>query len=385
MRILVPHAYNVKGGVEKTAVSLIREFAELADRVIFVLPDSTMEYFKGMLPPSEKLVYESFTWPDDLITKVNKVIYKSRLEYLIKKHKVTHCLYPIINGQRVPDINIPVFGVLHDLYWRFLEHISDEDKSKREKELCEWAEKSSIVFTNSEATRKEAILRLPAYAGKFKAVPWAIDIPDVSPQDFIQQQGGNAVFYYPSAHFSRQKNHITLLKAAAVLAAKDLRFKIIISGEDIERMAGEEPFDKPWQEECRVFFHNNINVLSKHIELADFCPREKVESFYSEASCVVLPSTYEGFGLPLAEALARGVPVICSDLDVFREQVSLYGCADTVHFFPVGDINALAGRLREFINNPVRRVSSDRVRERFLHWTWENVAKKYVACFEKSA
>ncbi len=364
-------------------VSLVREFSGLIDRVIFVLPADAMEYFKGLLPPSEKLIYEPLNWPGDLISKIKKRLCGSRLEYLIKKHKATHCLYPIINGQKVPDITIPVFGILYDLYWRFLEHISDDRKLKREKELREWAQRSASVFTISETTRKEAISRLSAYAHRFKAVPLAIDMPNELFQNSAITGSGKVVFYYPSAHFSRQKNQITLLKAAITLSAKSLQFKIIVSGEDIERIAGEDHFDRPWQEECRVFFHDNMNILSKHIELSGFCSHEKVESFYSEASCVILPSTYEGFGLPLAEALARGMPVICTDLNVFHEQVDLYKCSDRVEFFPKEDAAALAKKMEEFLKSPKAQLSAEDVKNRFLHWTWKDVAKAYVDNMER--
>ena len=45
----------------------------------------------------------------------------------------------------------------------------------------------------------------------------------------------------------------------------------------------------------------------------------ELEGLYRLADCVVLPSLYEGFGLPVLEAMARGVPVACSDIPALRE------------------------------------------------------------------
>jgi glycosyltransferase involved in cell wall biosynthesis len=386
MRLIIHHAYNVKGGVERVTVSLVREFAKLIDRVIFVLPDSTTGHFKELLPPSEKLIYEPLAWPADLASKIKKRIYKDKLRYLVKKHKATHCLYPIINGQKPPDLKIPAFGILHDLYWRFLEHITKEHKKKREGELREWAQEGELIFTVSETTRKEAISGLPGYAHKFKAVPLALDMPDApAPEAGSTNKSGGIVFYYPSAHFSKQKNHIALFKAVLELAKKNACFKVIISGEDTEKIAGEAILDKPWQEECRVFFHNNISILGKHIELAGFCQRGKVESYYCQASCVVLPSTYEGFGLPLVEALARGLPVIASDLDVFTEQVELYSSSDRVVRFLQRNVEALAQRMEQFIGSPPGRLPEEEVKKRFSHWTWTDVAKAYLNSMEHRA
>jgi glycosyltransferase involved in cell wall biosynthesis len=56
----------------------------------------------------------------------------------------------------------------------------------------------------------------------------------------------------------------------------------------------------------------NVSILSN---LSD----TELDEVYSRASAFFLPSIYEGFGLPLLEALAHGLPVFCSDISVFRE------------------------------------------------------------------
>jgi glycosyltransferase involved in cell wall biosynthesis len=48
-------------------------------------------------------------------------------------------------------------------------------------------------------------------------------------------------------------------------------------------------------------------------------PDDVLPLFYNVADVFVSPSLYEGFGLPLVEAMACGIPVICSDIEVFRE------------------------------------------------------------------
>lgn len=58
------------------------------------------------------------------------------------------------------------------------------------------------------------------------------------------------------------------------------------------------------------------------------------------AQALVMPSLYEGFGIPIAEAMNAGCPVIASDIPVFREIAQ-----DAALFFPVGDSSALAEQL----------------------------------------
>lgn len=56
-------------------------------------------------------------------------------------------------------------------------------------------------------------------------------------------------------------------------------------------------------------------------------PRDEIINYYKKASLFLLPSSYEGFGIPLAEAMFAHIPVICSDISVFREVARDYPVA----------------------------------------------------------
>jgi glycosyltransferase involved in cell wall biosynthesis len=90
------------------------------------------------------------------------------------------------------------------------------------------------------------------------------------------------------------------------------------------------------------------------VRLLGGCSTEELESLYALAGCLVLATLHEGFGLPVLEAMARSVPVACSDIPALRE----VGGEAAVYFDPraPGEIAAkiteliadteLAGRLR---------------------------------------
>ena len=66
MKILVPDERSITGGVERVTLSVIREWVEMVERVervVWVLPEYRIPYFKSLLPASERLVYETFLWP----------------------------------------------------------------------------------------------------------------------------------------------------------------------------------------------------------------------------------------------------------------------------------------------------------------------------------
>lgn len=81
---------------------------------------------------------------------------------------------------------------------------------------------------------------------------------------------------------------------------------------------------------------------------------EKLNQIYNACDVLVLPSSYEGFGLPLAEGLAVGIPVVASDIEVFHEIAG-----DSVLFSPI-DAKGIAGSIKEAV------ASSDEMRYRGL-------------------
>lgn len=77
--------------------------------------------------------------------------------------------------------------------------------------------------------------------------------------------------------------------------------------------------------------------MSRRVRLLGYVPDELLPALYAASDCFVLPSLYEGFGIPVAEAMAAGTPVITSDIPSLREVAGDAGIA-----FPLGDPGRLA-------------------------------------------
>lgn len=418
MRLIISHAYSVKGGVEKVIVSLVKEIAALIDKVIFVLPEREVQYFQKLIPSSEKIEYVSFSWgkeektlkakisnniynnarrikkilkilpSDRVLARIEKVELDEFFQRLIKKHKATHCLYMITAGQSPPNIQLPLAVIIYDFYWHFCpEKYSYEFRRLRDSNFKEWGRKADILFTISNATRKTAMKAFPAFSSKLKAVPLACNPLKRNKENEHVVEGidsKESVFFYPASHNSYQKNFVTLFKAAKKLTQKGLNFKIVISGRNVEELISDTPSEGKGNRDelAREYYQENRELLKPHIQILGFCPREKISQLYKSCKAVVLPSSYEGFGLPLIESLVSGSPVICSDIEVFKEQISLYSAQDLVQIFEVNDDGELSRKMEEAINNPKREVSVERVEKLISRRTWTDVAKEYVKTLE---
>ena len=94
------------------------------------------------------------------------------------------------------------------------------------------------------------------------------------------------------------------------------------------------------------------------------------------ASALVLPSRDEGFGLPVLEAMASDVPVVCTDIPALREVTG--DCASLV---PFGDVDGLAEALRTAVIDPHAVATSSARRAQAANFTWHTCAELTVGAY----
>jgi glycosyltransferase involved in cell wall biosynthesis len=178
--------------------------------------------------------------------------------------------------------------------------------------------------------------------------------------------GGDFLLYVSALEHPR-KNHVNLIRAFSRLrGTPGCPATLVLAG----------PHSRGWEavraEIARVGAGEAIRVLGA-------VPDEDIAALYGCARAVVHPSTHEGFGLPLLEAMACGTPVACSDIPAFRE---LAGAAAV--FFDPRDPAAIAAAVVELCRDESRR---ERCRleglARSVPFTWETTAARVVELYER--
>lgn len=116
--------------------------------------------------------------------------------------------------------------------------------------------------------------------------------------------------------------------------------------------------------------------LVDHIRLVGDASHEEINRLYAESTVAVVPSLYEGFGLPAVEAMAAGIPLVSSDGGALAEVV-----ADGGLVVPAGDSDALAETLERVLTDPnLARALGDQGRQRVeRHFCWSVCAQQMVA------
>ena len=113
----------------------------------------------------------------------------------------------------------------------------------------------------------------------------------------------------------------------------------------------------------------------------DYIRASQLATIYEQAEAFVFPAIYEGFGFPLLEAMARGVPSIAarsSSLPEIGGEAALY--------FEPANVDALVEQLTRVLSDAkLREDLAQRGRERAAGFRWENAARETLAVLRRAA
>jgi glycosyltransferase involved in cell wall biosynthesis len=136
----------------------------------------------------------------------------------------------------------------------------------------------------------------------------------------------------------------------------------------------------------RGFQTSAIEALIAELGVADrvtipgWLPREGLMRLYEKAHAFVYPSTFEGFGMPVLEAMASGIPVACSDIPALRE---VAGDDGAVLFFDPLNENAIVAALDRIATDAeLRRKLAAAGPERARPFTWRRTAEMTLAALK---
>jgi glycosyltransferase involved in cell wall biosynthesis len=165
-------------------------------------------------------------------------------------------------------------------------------------------EKSRRIIAISQATKQDLVTLCGIDEEKVAVIHMGFDatpVSEVAPERVVKEP----YFYYPAATFPH-KGHADLLRCFARLKEQRTAPKLVFSGM-------QTPLWKGLQKQVR-----DLGLADDVIHVG-FVPYEQVVSLYSHAEAILFPSEFEGFGMPVLEAVRYGKPIFCSGLPVFEE------------------------------------------------------------------
>lgn len=159
--------------------------------------------------------------------------------------------------------------------------------------------------------------------------------------------------------FSRIKNEkLKIKKQGSAQADGELKSK---DGDEVKLvLAGDTDFEDDYSRGLKEMARKNGVVLT------GFVKGRKLHSLLTNCMCYCLPSSHEGLPIALLEAMSYGVKVIVSDIPANLE-VGL----DKDDYFPVGNVDELAKKLKEVISREPQHIDYDMAK-----YDWDKIAKE---------
>jgi glycosyltransferase involved in cell wall biosynthesis len=223
------------------------------------------------------------------------------------------------------------------------------------------ARRAGRVIAISEAARADMVATLGLDAARVDVTPLGVRVPAVSPTGALPSslRLGARPFVLCVSQKRAHKNLAALVRAIAGLDAA-----LVLPGSP-----------GPYEDELRRLA-DGLGVAER-VHFPGWLEQGQLEELYRRAACFVLPSLEEGFGLPVLEAMARGVPVCASNASSLPEVVGDAGLLFDPH--DVDDIRAAIARL---LRDP--GDLGERGRQRAREFTWRRTAEATLASYRRA-
>lgn len=367
LRIGVNALYLIPGGVGGTEIylrSLLAALAEL-DPVNHYVVFACRETDAGLCPPREnfRLIRE----PIPARLRPVRLLWE---QTVLPLRAARHDLDVLLN----PGFTAPVFApcpsvtVFHDLqHKRHPQYFRWFDLPFWQLFLWLAAYRSRLILADSEATRADFLRYYRVPDSRVRTVPLGVD-PAFFALARERRPARDDPFVLCVSTLHPHKNFDRLLVAFARVRHSHPRVRLIV--------AGLRGFHARAVEERRAQLG-----LETSVELTGWIPRGRLYQLFRTALAFIYPSEFEGFGLPVLEALAAGVPTACSNIEPLA---SLAGGAALL-FDPhsADEIAACLCRLLE--DEALRAELSRRGPERAAQFPWRRTAELTLAALTEAA
>lgn len=233
-------------------------------------------------------------------------------------------------------------------------------------------QQADFIITPSEATKADVVNHLQIDPQRIAVIPWGCDErfqPEGDPEHFaaVQQR-----YHLPAQYLlfvgtlEPRKNLTTLLHAYAMLRAEGCgkELKLVVAGRT------------GWLY-TEIFDSVKTLGLDEEVIFTGFVDDEDLPDLYRGARLFVFPSLYEGFGLPILEAMASGVPVITSATASMPEVAGNAAILVDPH-----DPEAIAaGMARVLAEDQLSQAMIQKGLARARRFTWDIVAQTTLALY----
>lgn len=339
------------GGMENYTRQIIAGLAAAGHQLWLFLPDVAWDTFAEM--------------PE----RITKIRIGSEATLLAAMHDlrldVWYCPLLVLEPRFCP---IPTAITIPDLQHEFFpEFFSAEVLAWRRENFAVSARIANVIFTLSEHAKETIVKTFDVDPGKVVITHCDIgaDFPPPEPELVERNRRQHGDYLYYPANTWPHKDHQTLIEAMAILTRSRPHLRLVLTG------SADNHHSRIVSEIRRLDLSDRVDIRG-HVSTAELV------ALYAAARALVFPSRFEGFGIPLIEAMHLGCPIICSDATSLPEVGG-----DAVLLFRQGVPTDLVAKVDRLIDEPGladELVKRGRIRRH--RYRWEESVRTAIASLE---
>jgi len=278
-----------------------------------------------------------------------------------------------------PNTDMKHIMVVHDIIPKLFPEYLDNFRKRLYWKLTEEAIKNAEkIIAVSKRTEKDLIQHLGIDPTKIAVSH--VDVDEIYKHDVSEEKSRKIMdkydlapgYIYTGGGLDKRKNTEKLIRAYKMLLERNRREHFVhdfpelaVSGKLLPELA---PLVLDIEKLVR-----ELN-LTEHVKVLDFVSQADLPALYKNAQLFIYPSLYEGFGLPVLEAMNQGTPVITSKTSSLPEVG-----ADSVLYCDSKEIDDLAMTIKNaLVNKKLRTTLAVRGKERARNFSWKKFVEKLM-------
>lgn len=355
-------------GIGRYVYELIENLLKLDRRNTYVLflNQTGFDQFQSTAKNVEKILVNALHYSFDEQWKFWRMLRKAKLNLMHFTHFNAPILYRKPCIVTIHDLTLNLFPgkKMDNWFRRFSYRVTLNSIVKRAKKIIavsQYTRNDILRFLRADIEKIEVIHE--GVSSQFHPI---FDQHIIS--NFLKQIGLTKPYILYTGVWRSHKNLVNLIKAFAILKhTHHFPGRLVITGKE-----------DPWYPEVKQ------TVVDEHLEnfvrFTGFVPDEDLVLLYNGASIYVLPSLYEGFGLPALEAFACGIPVCAANTSSLTE---VCGQDNAVFFDPHSPAD-MASKIASVYNDGEKmRQLKERGLKRIKDFSWQKMASETLKIYHE--
>lgn len=317
--------------------------------------------------PSSDMPRETENWQYKIITSSKLWTIFGLTRELIRRPKLDLFFSPTHYGPLYTPC--PEIISILDLSYKYF---PDLFKKKDLLQLNIWGKyslkKSAKALTISESSKRDIINEYGISEAKIKVIPVGIkeNLTIMERSEFNKKYNVKNPYILYVGTLQPRKNIVRLVEAFSKISKTQKELELFIVGR------------KGWNYDEILNSPKKFEVENK-VRFLDSVEDNDLPAFYKNAELFVLPSLYEGFGLPILEAMKYGCPVVTSDISSLPE-----AGGDAAIYFDPENVEDIMQKIVNVLND--KDLKSRMIRrghEQIKKFSWEKSAREVLSVFEE--